>query len=88
MKLIDKFVIREVGGSLVAVAVGKASKVFRGVIKLNDCSKLVFEKLQKDTTEEQLVEAVVSEYDVSREQAQKDVLELLAKMREVKILEQ
>ena len=88
MKLIDKFVVREVGGNTVAVAVGKASTVFRGVIKLNDCSKLVFEKLQKHTTEEQIVKAVVDEYDVDIERATSDVKDLLDKMREVKILEE
>lgn len=87
MKLIDKFVVREVGGNVVAVAVGKASTVFRGVIKLNECSKLVFEKLQKHVTEQELIDAVVSEYEVDVQKATKDVNELLAKMREVNILE-
>ncbi|MBP5773024.1 MAG: PqqD family protein [Eubacterium sp.] len=82
MKIREGFILREVGGQPVVVAVGSASQFFNGMVRLNATSEFLFEKLQKDTTEDELVKAVVDKYDVEEETARKDVqsfIETLAK---------
>ena len=82
MKIREGFILREVGGQPVVVAVGSASQFFNGMVRLNATSECLFEKLQKDTTEDELVKAVVDKYDVEEETARKDVqsfIETLAK---------
>ncbi len=73
MKIRDGFILREVGGQPVVVAVGAASQYFNGMVRLNATSEFLFEKLQKETSEDELVKAVVEKYEVDEETARKDV---------------
>ena len=73
MKIREGFILREVGGQPVVVAVGSASQIFNGMVNLNTTGKFLFEKLQKDITEDELVKAVVEKYEVDEETARKDV---------------
>ena len=81
MKLKYNFVVREVGGKQMAVAVGNGSEQFNGLIKLNDTGKTIFEALADDTDVEAIVDRVCEEYDVSREDASVSVSEFVAKLR-------
>ena len=78
MKLIEGFVVCEVGGKTVAVASGELSKKFNGMITLNGTGKLLFEKLQAGCTREDLIFALTGQYGVSEETAAKDVDAYLA----------
>ena len=44
MKIKDGFMLRKVGGQNVVVAVGKASRDFNGIIRLNDTGRFLWEK--------------------------------------------
>ena len=78
MKLIEGFVVCEVGGKTVAVASGALSKKFNGMITLNSTGKLLFEKLQTGCTREELIAALTDAYGVDEETASKDVDAYLA----------
>ena len=52
MKLNENFVLRQIVGSWVAVAVGQASVDFNGMLRLNDTGVLLWNKL-KDGADEQ-----------------------------------
>ncbi|MBE7061029.1 MAG: PqqD family protein [Clostridiales bacterium] len=73
MKIKDGFVLREVAGQRIVVAVGKATQSFNGIIKLNESSALLWKKLEDGATEEELVGVLLGEYDVTEEEARKDV---------------
>ena len=81
MKLKKGFVVREVGGKAVAVAVGEMAKSFRGMISLNGSGKFIWQALSDDTTEEAIVDALLAEYDVSREIAEIDVRRFVGQLR-------
>ena len=87
MKLIDKFVIREVGGKAIAVPTGKASTKFKGFIQLNNVSKAIFEFLMTDISKEQLVEEMLKIFDVEKDVAEKDIDEFLEQLKGANILE-
>lgn len=73
MKVREGFIVREVGDQPVVVAVGPASQFFNGMVRLNATSKFLFEQLQDDKTEDELVKAMTDKYDVDEETARKDV---------------
>lgn len=81
MKLKNGFVVREVGGRSVAVAVGEMAKSFRGMISLNGSGKFIWQALASETSEEQIVDALLAEYDVSREIAEIDVKKFIGQLR-------
>jgi hypothetical protein len=86
MKMQEGFVMREVAGQYVVVAVGEASKTFHGMIKLNSTGKDIWEGLEKGLTEEEIVEVLVEKYDVQNSDVKNDVQEFLKQMREVGII--
>ncbi len=73
MKIKKGFVVRKVGGENIAVPVGAQSKSFHGMIKLNESGQFLWNFFLKDHTEAEAVEALLNEYEVSRETAEKDV---------------
>ena len=82
MKIKKGFVLRVVGGENVVVPVGEMSKVFHGMINLNDTGAFMWKFFTNEHTVDEGVEALCSEYEVSEEQAKTDVqkfVDVLAK---------
>ncbi len=75
------FVLQQVADTYMAVAVGDGAKQFRGLIKLNETGKDIFEKLQQGMTVEQTVDALLLEYNATREQLQTEVDKIVAKLK-------
>lgn len=86
MKIKDGFILREVAGSFIVVAVGDAVKEFNGVINLNETGALLWKELQKGATEEELKKALLNEYDVSEELADKDVKAFVQNLQQAKLI--
>ena len=86
MKLKGGFVVREVGGRTVAVAIGETAKSFRVMISLNGSGKFIWQALSNETSEEAIVDALLAEYDVSREIAEIDVRKFVSQLREEGLL--
>ena len=58
MKIKDGFILREVAGNYIVVAVGSAVKTFNGVINLNQTGAFLWELLQKGAEKEDLVNII------------------------------
>lgn len=69
MNIKEGFVLRTMGGQPVVVSVGSASKIFNGMIKLNETGEFLWKQLSEGASEESLVQALLSRYDVSEELA-------------------
>lgn len=79
MKIKKGFILKELDGQVVAIPVGSD---FSGVVKMNEIAAFLWKKLETGATEEELVKAVLSEYDATEEQAinaVKSTVELLKK---------
>ena len=88
MKIKSDFTIQKVGSSYVAVAVGETSKTFRTMIKLNSTGAFLWNLLsEKDLTEDELVDALLAEYQVDRETAAKDVHNVVTVLAQNNILQ-
>lgn len=86
MKLKSGFVIREIAGTSIVVPVGERVKDFNGVINLNDTGVFMWGLLEKDVSEEEMVQAVLGEYDVEKSVAERDVKKFIEKLKEAKLL--
>ena len=87
MQISKDFILQKVGGSYVAVPVGETSKTFNGMVRLNETGVFLWKKLsEKDSTEEDLVNALLAEYDVAREIAAADVHRIVEQLRQSGIL--
>ena len=73
MKIKKGFVLRKVGGENIVVPVGEMSKSFHGMIKLNETGGFLWNFFLKEQSEEEAVAALLGEYEVSREEAGRDV---------------
>lgn len=87
MKIKEGFVMREVAGQAVVIAVGEASKTFHGMINLNGTGKLIWEGVEQGKTEEEIAHRILEDYEVDYEKALHDVKVMIGKMEEAGVLE-
>ena len=87
MRINKDFTIQKVGASYMAVAVGETSKRFHGMIRLNDTGAFIWKQMaERDCTEEELVDALLEEYEIDRETAAKDVHNMIESFKAYPIL--
>ena len=86
MKLNKQFVTKDMGDSQVMVAVGGAA--FSGVVRSNRTAAYVVDRLKEDTTEDDIVAAMLKKYDVSEEKARADVRKVLDTLRSIGALDE
>lgn len=86
LKLKEDLILREVAGSYVVVAVGKAAAEFNAMITLNETGAFLWKALEKGATEDSLTEALLDEYEVDKETASADVKAFIEKIKEAKLL--
>ena len=87
MKIKNGFVVRSIAGESVVVALGEASKTFNGIIKLNETGRFLWDKLSDGCELNELVEAILSEYEIDRETAEADVVRFTETLKGANILE-
>ncbi len=87
MKIKEDFVLRKVADSYVVVPVNKLTLDFNGIITLNKTGAFLFERMQKGTSREELIENLLAEYDVSPEKAAADVDKFIQKAKDADVLE-
>lgn len=80
MKLKDEFIVRNMMGEYMAIPTGDNIAKFDGSVILNDVSAFIINELKKPTSKEDLLELILGEYEVSREQACADLDAFLEKL--------
>jgi hypothetical protein len=88
MRQKDGFVLRDVLGDKALVGEGADAINFGKLISLNDTAAWLWEKASElgDFTEEQLVDAILQEYDVDKAKAQADVTKLINTWKEMGVI--
>ncbi len=87
MKIKEGYILSEIAGNYHVVAVGKAVKEFKGIINLNKTGAFLFEKLIKGATEEELITALINEYEVDEQTAKDDVIKFTKGLSEANLVE-
>lgn len=87
MKVKEGFMLKKMGNQAVVVAVGTASKVFNGMIKLNESGEMMWNLLVDGATEDDLLEAVLEAYEVDPQVAIRDVEKFIETLKKPGIIE-
>ena len=88
MRIKPGFAKREIAGAIIVVPVGKASADFNGMITLNESGSFFWDCLSKETTIEKVLDAVINEYDVDRQTAQRDIEKFIEMLRSNNLIEE
>ena len=73
MKIKDGFELREIADNYVVIPTESRVVDFSSMIMLNEVSAFLWLQLLEDKTENDLLKAVLSEYDVDKETAASDI---------------
>lgn len=87
MKFKKGIVLGNVDGNDFAIATGKLTKKFNGIINSTPTCAYIFKLLQTDQTEDSIVKAMCEKYDAPEEVIRADVKEIIEKLEELDILE-
>ena len=87
MKIKSGFVLRNTAGEYVVMPTGKNISQFDGAIILNEVAAFVWEKMKESVSKEELLEYILSEFDVCEDQASSDLDVLLEKLRKYGVIE-
>ena len=88
MKIKNGFELRNICGEYIIVAYGVENIDFTKVITLNESAAFLWNKVfGKDFTEQEMLESLLSEYEVERPQAEKDVKALVDSWVEAGLVE-
>ena len=88
MKIKSGFMLRSIAGCKVVVSVGNRTLDFNGIINLNDTGAFLWERLEKGATEDELVSAVLENYEeVDEPLARESVREFVGTIREAGCLD-
>ncbi|AFQ45964.1 PqqD family protein [Desulfosporosinus meridiei] len=87
MKVRDGFMLHEVAGQWVIVPLGERVVKFNGIMMLSESGSLLWKLLEKDASAEELVQALLTEYCIDAETAQRDVQEFIEDIREKELIE-
>lgn len=82
MKRNPDFVVTDVAGSHILVPVGKAAVNFNSIISLNEMGLTVWDMLENETSEEEVLQKILAEYEVTEDRARADVERFIGKLRE------
>ncbi|MBR4882208.1 MAG: PqqD family protein [Clostridia bacterium] len=88
MKINENYVLRQIADTWVVLPLGDATLDFNGMITLNETGSYLWSFLEKGCEVRDLVDALLSEYDVTREAAEADVEAFLNKLRNIDCLEE
>lgn len=77
---------REIAGDTILVPVGSAVYDSNGLFVLNELASFIWDLLPEAESEEDVLNAVLSEYEVEKEVAEKDIAEFLSKLQKMEII--
>lgn len=86
MKIKKELIKRDIAGDIILVPVGKTVYESKGLFVMNELGGFIWDLLPEAEDEEAICRAVLEEYDVSPEEARRDIAEFLAKLRELNII--
>ena len=77
---------REIAGDTILVPVGKSVYDSNGLFAMNELAAFIWDILPRVQTEEEICDAVLAEYEVSREEAAADIAEFMEKLKQMEII--
>lgn len=88
MKIAEGFALKTIADNNVVVPTGTNTVSFRSIISLNETGAFIWKQLERDNSEESVVNALVKEYDIDEETARSDVKDFVEAMRSANLLDE
>ena len=76
----ENYILRKVAGTYALISVGANIANFNGYVQLNETAAFLWKELETPKTVGELTAALLAEFDVSEEEAEKDVTEFLEQL--------
>lgn len=86
MRIADGYILRNVAGSNVVVPVGDRGVDFTAIISVNETGAFIWKQLENETTKENILAAMLNDYDVDEQRAKADIEKFISTMREAGLL--
>ncbi len=86
MKIAEGFLLKSIAGTNIIVPTGSNTVSFGNVITLNETGVFLWKQLENDTTEENLVNSMLKEYDIDKATAKADVSDFVGRLKEAGLL--
>ena len=86
MKASNQFILRTIADEHLLIPVGDAALSVKGLIALSESGKLLFDKLKSGCRRDDLIAALMAEYEVSAAVAGEDTDAFLDQMRQLNML--
>lgn len=87
MKIDNGFKVMTIAGENIIVAVGAKNVNFNKMISLNGSGAFLWQQLQEDKTEEELLRAILEEYEIDKCIAQEDIKQFIKKLNDAGMLD-
>ena len=88
MRIKKDYALRQIADTWVVFPLADETVNFSGMLSLNNSGAMLWKVLEQNCSVDALVEALLSEYNVSEEQARKDAQEFLDKLIQAGCIEQ
>ena len=86
MKLVDGFILKNIADTYVVVPLGTNTVSFRSIVSLNESGAFLWSQLETEKTEEELLAAMLKEYDVDEQTARADIASFIEKLKNAELL--
>jgi len=86
-KIKEGFILRQVAGNYIVIGVGGEAINFNGMVTINETGAFLWQILENGADKEDLLEALMKEYDVNEEDAKKDITAFLKNLYNGKLLD-
>ena len=87
MKIKSSFLLKQILDDYIVVPAGDELVNFDAMITLNETGAFLWEQLQEEKSETDLVNVLCKEYDVTEEIAKTDIAEFVNLLQQAKVLE-
>ena len=87
MKIKENYVMREVAGQAIVIAIGEESERFKGMINLNRTGRDVWIYLENGMDLGEIAKKIAGKYEVDENVAVQDIQKMLDKLYKAGILE-
>lgn len=88
MKVKDGYILKKVAGENIVIATGEARLSFNGIITFNEVGAEVFTRLDGTRTVDQIAQEIASLYNAPKDVIEKDINNLIEKMRNHGLIEE
>lgn len=87
MKIKENYVMREVAGQAIVIAIGEESERFKGMINLNRTGRDVWLYLEKGLDSDEIAKKISEKYEVDLNVAKHDIESMIDRLYKAGVLE-